>query len=1032
MGTSCLGNICLLETNLLLGFVIILSLCLPGSLKFALALGNETDRIALLSIKDQLVGAYPGALDSWNASLHFCEWQSVTCGRRHQRVTALDLDGLKLGGSLSPSIGNLTFLRRVNLSDNRLQGNIPKEVGYLGRLRVFELFRNNLHGRIPVELANCSNLLTIRLSHNNLTGELPFQLGDLSKLIVLSLGDNNLVGGIPSSLGNLSSLSNLSLSSNHLEGNIPDALGGAVNLRKLLLAGNSLTGTLRLSIHNLSSLEMIEMSMNNFSVSLEAIIGHPFPNLRYFSIGRNQLIGTIPRSISNMSNLEIFDIGWNGIDGSVPNNLGNLKNLQQFMIAGNNLGNGNIGDLDFLSSLSNCSLLQILDLEVNRLGGPLPESIGNLSIQLNMLFMGWNQISGNIPEGIGNLVSLTLLHLPRNALVGTLPTSMGKLRNLERLFLGSNNFSGEIPSFFGNLSHLFELQLHNNSFEQKIPLALRNCKNMQILLLSENTLSGSIPDQLFDAFTSLIIVDMSSNFLTGPLSSDFSNLKNLEELFVYENKLSGEIPKTFGQCFGLRSLDMAGNFFEGNIPLSFGFLKSLETLNLSRNNLFGTIPHELEKLPYLSNLNISFNHLEGEVPKEGVFNKSSRFSIVGNKNLCGGIPEIMLPKCFDQECKKKGTALSDKAIIVMILGILIASIMVVLLFVHCFRQRSGKKLIPAALFGDSYLRISYKELLQATSGFASSNLIGVGSFGSVYKGFLHQQEKLVAVKVLNLQNRGAAKSFMAECRALGKVRHRNLLKIITSCSSIDYQGNDFKALVFEFIPNGSLDSWLHDQHESRYLNFVQRLDIAIDVANAIEYLHHNCEAVIVHCDLKPTNVLLDDDMVAHVSDFGLAKLLSSDTNNMGNDQTGSSMMKGTIGYVPPEYGMGGAVSPEGDIYSYGILLLEMITGRRPTDGMFHGGLSLHNFCKMALPERLKEILDFRLLEQISENKERLTSQSKMEGEIMLESLLSFTKIGVACSAEAPGDRMAIKDAITELHATKASLLRSRIHGRDRK
>ncbi|EOY17843.1 Serine-threonine protein kinase, plant-type, putative [Theobroma cacao] len=1031
MGNSCLGNISILHINLFVCFVIVLSLFLPGSLKFALALGNETDRIALLSIKDQLVGSYPGALVSWNASLHFCEWQGVTCGRRHQRVTALELPGLKLAGSLSPSIGNLTFLRKFNLSANRLHGNIPKEVGYLRRLRVLHLSQNNLHGEIPVELANCSKLQGIVLLYNNLTGEVPFQLGDLSKLIRLSLGANNLVGSIPSSLGNLSSLQDLSLSSNHLKGNIPDALGGAVNLRYLFLASNSLNGTLPLSIHNLSSLEMIEMATNNFSGSLAAVIGLPFPNLRYFSIGENQLIGTIPKSISNMSNLEIFDIAMNGISGSVPNDLGNLKNFQELIIGHNFFGNGKTGDLDFLSSLSNCTQLQILELEGNRLGGLLPKSIGNLSIQLNMIFMGFNQISGNIPEGIGNLFSLTLFHMPRNALSGTLPTSIGKLQNLERLFLSSNNFSGEIPSIIGNLSLLFELQLHNNNFEGRIPLALRNCKKMQKLFLSGNKLSGNVPDHLFGAFTSLILVYISSNSLIGPLPSDLGNLTNLVELFISENKFSGEIPKSLGECSGLRTLDMARNFFQGSIPLSFGSLKSLEILNLSHNSLSGTIPHELEKLPFLSNLNLSFNHLEGEVPKGGAFNKSSGFSIGGNKNLCGGIPEIKLPKCINQEPRKKGNALSTKAIIVMILGILIAFILVVLLFVRCCKFRSGKKLIPATLFGDGYLRVSYKELLQATGGFASSNLIGMGSFGSVYKGVLNQQEKPVAVKVLNLQNRGAAKSFTTECKALRKVRHRNLLKIITSCSSIDYQGNDFKALVFEFIPNGSLDSWLHEQHESRYLNFVQRLDIAIDVANAIDYLHHNCEAVIVHCDLKPTNVLLDDDMVAHVSDFGLAKLLSSDTDNMGNNQTGSSMMKGTIGYVPPEYGMGGAVSPEGDIYSYGILLLEMITGRRPTDGMFHGGLSLHNFCNMALPDRLKEILDFRLLEQISENKERLTNLPNMERE-MLESLVSFTKIGVACSAEAPGERMGIKDAITQLPAIKAGLLRTGIHGRNRR
>ncbi|KAK6270633.1 hypothetical protein POUND7_007731 [Theobroma cacao] len=710
--------------KLLVCFVIILSLLAPGSLKFTLALGNETDRIALLSVKDQLVGAGAGPLHSWNASLHFCEWQGVTCGRRHQRVTALDLDGLKLAGSLSPSIGNLTFLRRLNLSDNRLQGNIPKEVGYLRRLRVFDLFQNNLHGRIPVELANCSNLQRIHITDNNLTGEVPFELGDLSKLIRLSLAANNLVGGIASSLGNLSSLWHLSVSYNHLEGNIPDALGKALNLRNLFLGGNNLAGTLPLSFHNLSSLEMINLALNNFSGSLAAVIGILSPNLRYFTSGGNHLIGTIPMSISNLSNLEMFDISVNGINGSVPNDLGNLKNLQEFKIGGNYFGNGKIGDLDFLSSLSNCSLLKYLDLELNQLGGLLPESIGNLSIQLNMLYIGWNQISGDIPEGI-----------------------------------------------------------------------------------------------------------------------DFGNLEYLVGLFVYENKLSGEIPKTLGECSGLRSLDMAGNFFQGSIPFSFGSLKSLEILNLSRNNLSGTIPHELEKLPFLSSLNLSFNHLEGEVPKGGVFNKSSGFLVVGNKNLCGGIPEIKLPKCFNQEPRNKGTALSIKAIIGMILGILIASILVVLLFVRCCRH--------------------------------------------------------------------------------------------------------------------------------------------------------------------------------------------SDTNNMGNDQTGSSMMKGTIGYVPPEYGMGGTVSPEGDIYSYGILLLEMITGRRPTDGMFYGGLSLHNFCKMALPERLKEILDFRLLAQLSENNEGSRSQPNREREI-LESLVSFTKIGVACSTEAPGERMGIKDSITQLLAIKARLLRTGIHRRERR
>ncbi|XVF83963.1 hypothetical protein PTKIN_Ptkin16aG0536700 [Pterospermum kingtungense] len=324
-------------------------------------------------------------------------------------------------------------------------------------------------------------------------------------------------------------------------------------------------------------------------------------------------------------------------------------------------------------------------------------------------------------------------------------------------------------------------------------------------------------------------------------------------------------------------------------------------------------------------------------------------------------------------------------IIAMILSILLGSILVVILIYLCWRRKSGMGLVPISLSRAGYLRLSYKELLKATQGFAASNLIGSGSFGTVYKGVLHQQENPIAVKVLNLQNHGAARSFKAECKALRKVRHRNLLRIITSCSSIDYQRNDFKALVFEFMPNGSLESWLHEQLESRYLNLAQRLNIALDVANAIDYLHHDCETLIVHCDLKPTNVLLDDDMVAHVADFGLARLLSIEIGNISSDQTSSSMLKGTIGYVAPE-----------------------------------------------LPERLIEkILDSHLLEEIGEMRQRLRRRPNMEAEIW-ECLVSFTKTGVACSEEAPGDRMRIRDAIVELNATKARLVHTGVYTRDRR
>ncbi|XVE52521.1 hypothetical protein DITRI_Ditri02bG0128800 [Diplodiscus trichospermus] len=244
--------------------------------------------------------------------------------------------------------------------------------------------------------------------------------------------------------------------------------------------------------------------------------------------------------------------------------------------------------------------------------------------------------------------------------------------------------------------------------------------------------------------------------------------------------------------------------------------------------------------------------------------------------------------------------------------------------------------------------------------------------------------------------------------------------------SIDYQGNDFKALVFEFMPNGSSDSWLHKQLESRYLNLAQRLEIALDVANALDYLHNGCETLIVHCDLKLTNILLDDNTVAHIGDFGLAKLMSNDTTNVGSDQTSYSMIKGTISYIAPEYDMRGAMSPEGNIFSYGILLLKMITGRKPIDDLFHNGLNPHNFCKIALPDGLKEILDFCMLKQIGEIMERISNRQRGE---TWECLVSFTEIGVACSAEVPGERTRIKDTVTKLQATSAMLANGRTVGR---
>lgn len=320
-------------------------------------------------------------------------------------------------------------------------------------------------------------------------------------------------------------------------------------------------------------------------------------------------------------------------------------------------------------------------------------------------------------------------------------------------------------------------------------------------------------------------------------------------------------------------------------------------------------------------------------------------------------------------------------------------------------------------------------------GFSPGNLIGCGSFGIVYKGRLDQHgDRLVAVKVLDLQKNGASKSFKAECKALRNIRHRNLVSILSYCSSIDFKGHEFKALIYEFMENGNLDLWLHPETTdqattSSCLNLFQRLNIAIDVASGVHYLHNHCETTVVHCDLKPSNILLDNDFVAHVGDFGLARLLPKTTSTSSDQGTSSAVaIKGSIGYAAPEYGMGLPASTQGDVYSYGIFLLEMITRRRPTDEIFTDGLNLHYYVNVALPEQVRKIVDpLLLLEGRDQYREMTPGEEQMNGGREMECIISLLKIGLKCSARLPNERIHMNEVLRKLHLIKDVFLGKKIH-----
>eukprot|EP00253_Pinus_taeda_P029017 PITA_29017 len=307
-------------------------------------------------------------------------------------------------------------------------------------------------------------------------------------------------------------------------------------------------------------------------------------------------------------------------------------------------------------------------------------------------------------------------------------------------------------------------------------------------------------------------------------------------------------------------------------------------------------------------------------------------------------------------------------------------------------------------------RISYQELHIATNGFAETNLLGTGNFGSVYKGIL-SDGTLVAVKVFQLLKDKAEKSFKAECSILQKVRHRNLVKVITSSCNID-----FKALVFKFMSNGSLEKHLYPStndnngEDACEMGLKTRLDIAIDVAHAIEYLHHDSFVQVVHCDLKPNNVLIDEDMLGHVTDFGIARLVDETSTE---SLTSSLPLRGSMGYIAPEYGFGEPVSTKGDIYNYGILLLEMLTRKRPTNDMFSGALNLHKWVNLAFPSKVKEVIDHNLLREVDGD--------EFEENNVFNCIFSLTRVVLLCSKDSPNERPTMRDVVLVLERLRNDL-----------
>ncbi|XP_021288731.1 receptor kinase-like protein Xa21 [Herrania umbratica] len=910
----------------------------------------------------------------------------------------IDLGFNNLTGHLPPNTFDLLpELQNIYLDRNLFSGGIPAGLVKHEKLQVLFLSHNQFEGTVPEGIGNLTTLKALFVGWNNFKGEIPRQIGDLIGLEMLSFAGLGLLGSIPVFIGNLTLLTTLDLSFNNFTGAIPPEIRSLSNLEVLYLGDNKLVGPIPPAFFNSSTMQYLSLQTNRLSGHLPETLW--LPQVEYFYLGENQLGGEIPSSLSNASQLISIELQSNFFSGILPDSFGNLRNLEDLNLQDNNFSSKlSSPEMSFISSLTNCRNLKYLYIDGNPLiNTKLPVSIGNLSSFLEVFSAPGCNIKGSIPREIGNLGGLVSMNLDNNKLTGTIPATVGRVRDLQSFSVQDNDLEGSIPVDICRLESLSLLLLTNNKLSGPIPACLGNLNSLRSLFLGSNSFTSSIPLNL-TRLEDILHLNLSSNSLTGPLPIDIGKWKVVIDMDLSGNQLSGDIPASIGDLKGITHLSLSSNKLQGSIPQSTSGMIDLEFLDLSRNNLSGTIPRSLEKLWNLKYFNVSFNRLEGEIPDGGAFSNYSIQSFMGNQALCGAA-RLHLPPCKNNahNRSRKITNLL-KYILPTVVAITILTLALIIIFLRCQKRKaslpSHGDILPLA----TWRRISYHELQQATDGFCESNLLGIGSFGSVYQGTLPDGTS-IAVKVFNLELEKAFKSFEVECEVLRNIRHRNLVKIMSSCCNID-----FKALVLEFLPNGSLEKWLYSHNH--FVDILQRLNIMIDVASALEYLHDGQTTSVVHCDLKPSNILLDEDMGAHLGDFGIAKLLGEEGSVI------QTMTLATIGYMAPEYGAEGIISIKCDVYSFGILLMEIFTRKKPTDEMFSGEMSLKNWVQQSLPSAVIQVVDKNLLS--SREREHLATK---------DCALSILQLGSECSADLPEERIDMKNVVLKLKKIKIKFLK---------
>ncbi|RVW14583.1 Receptor-like protein kinase [Vitis vinifera] len=908
--------------------------------------GLSSDGKALMALKSKW--AVPTFMEeSWNASHSTpCSWVGVSCDETHV-VVSLNVSGLGISGHLGPEIAYLRHLTSVDFSYNSFSGPIPPEFG------------------------NCSLLVDLDLSVNGFVGEIPQNLNSLGKLEYLSFFNNSLTGAVPESLFGIPNLEMLYLNSNKLSGSIPLNVGNATQIIALWLYDNALSGDIPSSIGNCSELEELYLNHNQFLGVLPESINN-LENLIYLDASNNNLEGKIPLGSGYCKKLDTLVLSMNGFGGEIPPGLGNCTSLSQFAALNNRLS-GSIP-----SSFGLLHKLLLLYLSENHLSGKIPPEIGqcNLSGELPVeitelkhlknISLFNNRFSGVIPQRLG--INSSLVH--ENGINGTIPLSLGNCTNLTSINLSMNRLSGLIPQELGNLNVLQALNLSHNDLGGPLPSQLSNCKNLFKFDVGFNSLNGSFPSSL-RSLENLSVLILRENRFTGGIPSFLSELQYLSEIQLGGNFLGGTIPSSIGMLQNLiYSLNISHNRLTGSLPLELGKLIMLEWLDISHNNLSGTLS-ALDGLHSLVVVDVSYNLFNGPLPETLLlFLNSSPSSLQGNPDLCVKCPQTGGLTCIQNRnfrpCEHYSSnrrALGKIEIAWIAFASLLSFLVlvgVVCMFLWYKRTKQEDKI--TAQEGSSSL---LNKVIEATENLKECYIVGKGAHGTVYKASLGPHNQYALKKLVFAGLKGGSMAMVTEIQTVGKIRHRNLVKLEDF-----WIRKEYGFILYRYMENGSLHDVLHERNPPPILKWDVRYKIAIGTAHGLTYLHYDCDPAIVHRDVKPENILLDSDMEPHISDFGIAKLL-----DQSSSLSPSVSVVGTIGYIAPENAFTTTKSKESDVYSFGVVLLELITRKRALDPSFMEETdivgwvqsiwrNLEEVDKIVDPSLLEEFIDPNIMDQV--------------------------------------------------------------------